>query len=123
MLFQIHEESKISIKRLTDADLKRSPKSNQTHIGLSKKSLTFMKDNKTEYTAMLIYNSMCDFLQCEVGKILRKDGKQDAPNIKTGDKDENIVKDYNFTVGETAKIVTFSQEIDCEITNVKKRKA
>lgn len=91
MLFQIHEESKISIKRLTDADLKRSPKSNQTHIGLSKKSLTFMKDNKTEYTAMLIYNSMCDFLQCEVGKILRKDGKQDAPNIKTGDKDENIV--------------------------------
>ena len=91
MLFQIHEESKISIKRLTDADLKRSPKSHQTHIGLSNNSLTFMKDNKTEYTAMLIYNSMCDFMQCEVGKILRKDGRQDAPNIKTGGKDDNIV--------------------------------
>ena len=38
-------------------------------------------------------------------------------------KDEQIVKDYNFTVGETAKILTFSQEIDCEITNVKQRKA
>ena len=37
-------------------------------------------------------------------------------------KDENLVKDYNFTVGETAKIVTFSQELDCEITKVKKRK-
>lgn len=91
MLFQIHEESKISIKRLTDADLKRSPKSHQTHIGLSNNSLTFMTDNKTEYTAMLIYNSMCDFMQCEVGKILRKDGRQDAPNIKTGSKDDNIV--------------------------------
>ena len=38
-------------------------------------------------------------------------------------KDDNPVKNYNFTVGETAKIVTFSQEIDCEITNVKARKA
>ena len=77
MLFQIHGESKISIKRLTDADLKRSPTSHQTHIGLSNNSLTFMTDNKTEYTAMLIYNSMCDFMPCEVGKILRQN---DSPN-------------------------------------------
>ena len=38
-------------------------------------------------------------------------------------KDNTPAKDYNFTVGETAKIVTFSQEIDCEITKVKARKA
>ena len=38
-------------------------------------------------------------------------------------KDNTPVKNYNFTVGESAKIVTFSQEIDCEITNVKIRKA
>ena len=38
-------------------------------------------------------------------------------------KDNIPVKNYNFTIGESAKIVTFSQEIDCEIKNVKKRKA
>ena len=38
-------------------------------------------------------------------------------------KDDKPVKNYNFTVGETAKIVTFSQEIDCEITKIKDRKA
>ncbi|MBR5305301.1 MAG: exodeoxyribonuclease VII large subunit [Oscillospiraceae bacterium] len=38
-------------------------------------------------------------------------------------KDDKPVKDYNFTVGETAKIVTFSQELDCEITKIKDRKA
>lgn len=35
---------------------------------------------------------------------------------------ENNVKRDNFTVGETAKIVTFSQELECEITKVKQRK-
>lgn len=94
MLFDIHSESKISFKKLTDADLNRSPLSNQTHIGLSNKSLTFMPDNKTEYSAMLIYNSFCDIVQCEVGKIGRKDGKRDAPNIKSGGigSESNVVK-------------------------------
>ena len=84
MLFEIHSEGKIAFKRLSDADLKRSPFSHQTHIGLSNDSLTFMPDNKMEYNAMLIYNSYCDIISCEVGKILRKSGRWDAPNIKTG---------------------------------------
>ena len=84
MLFEIHSEGKIAFKRLSDADLKRSPLSHQTHIGLSNDSLTFMQDNKMEYNAMLIYNSYCDIISCEVGKILRKSGRWDAPNIKTG---------------------------------------
>ena len=37
-------------------------------------------------------------------------------------KGETTAKEYTFTVGETAKIVTFSQELDCEITKVRKRK-
>lgn len=84
MLFDIHPENRISFKRLSDADLKRSGKSHQTHIGLSNKSLTYMQDDKAEYSAMFIYEFFCDILPCEVGKILRKDGKMDAPNIKTG---------------------------------------
>ncbi len=38
-------------------------------------------------------------------------------------KDDNIVKDHNFTEGETAKLVTFNQEIDFEVKKVKSRKA
>jgi len=37
-------------------------------------------------------------------------------------KEDLSVKQYDFTVGETAKIVTFSQELDCEIKSVKPRK-
>lgn len=37
-------------------------------------------------------------------------------------KEDIYVKQYDFTVGETAKIVTFSQELDCEIKSVKPRK-
>ena len=37
-------------------------------------------------------------------------------------KGETTAKEYTFTAGETAKIVTFSQELDCEITKVRKRK-
>lgn len=87
MLFDFNEEKKFSVKRLSDADLKRSPKSNQTHIGLSNNSLTYIQDNKKEYSAMLIYGSYCDILKCEVGRIQRKNGTFDAPNVKSFGKD------------------------------------
>ena len=90
MLFEIHKEGKISYKRLSDADLKRSA-SHQTHIGLSNDSLTFMPDNKTEYSAMLIYKGYCDILNCEIAKIHRADGRYDAPKISMGRKNENVV--------------------------------
>ena len=94
MLFDIHSESRISFKRLTDADLKRSPTSHQTHIGLSNDSLTFMQDDKMEYSSMLIYGSYCDIVSCEIGRITRESGRRDAPNVKSGgiDKDNNVVK-------------------------------
>jgi len=85
MLFEIHKEGKISYKRLSGADLKRSV-SHQTHIGLSNDSLTFMADDKTEYSAMLIYNGYCDILNCEIAKIHRADGRYDAPKISMGKK-------------------------------------
>lgn len=90
MIFEIHKEGKISYKRLSGADLKRS-KSHQTHIGLSNDSLTFMPDDKTEYSAMLIYNSYCDILNCEIAKIHRADGRYDAPKISMGKKSDNVV--------------------------------
>ena len=38
-------------------------------------------------------------------------------------KNNSLVKDTAFTVGETAKIVTFRQEIECKVKKIKQRKA
>ena len=91
MLFEIHEEQKIAFKRLSNADLKRSDRSHQTHIGLSVDSLTFMADNKTEYSAMLIFKDYCDILSCEIAKIQRANGNLDAPKISMGSNPNNVV--------------------------------
>lgn len=92
MIFEIHNEGKIAYKRLSDADLKRSLKSHQTHIGLSNDLLTYMPDEKRAYTAMLIYEDNCEVLRCEIARILRANGRRDATNIKTGGRnEENIV--------------------------------
>ncbi len=91
MLFEVHKEGKIAYKRLSDADLKRSDFSHQTHIGLSNTSLSFIPDNKTEYSAMLIYKDYCDILSCEITKILRASGRLDAPKISMGTAVDNVV--------------------------------
>lgn len=91
MLFEIHPEGKIAYKRLSNADLKRG-NSHQTHIGLSIDSLTFMADDKKEYSGMLIYKNYCDILSCEIAKILRANGRYDAPKISMGQvRGNNIV--------------------------------
>ena len=55
--------------------------------------------------------------------------EQQSPlnNLKKGYaliyKDNKVVKNYNFTAGEAAKIVTDSQEVDFTVTKTRKRKA
>lgn len=146
MLFEVHQEGKIAYKRLSDADLRRSPKSHQTHIGLSIDSLTFMPDDKTEYSAMLIYKNYCDIINCEIAKILRKSGRRDAPKISTGNFADNVVskirafaheapnKDfYLFWLGlesETPLFLLVEQDSSdfiflnsyCDLNNLKDRK-
>lgn len=93
MLFNIHEEGRISIKRLTNADLSRSQSSHQTHIGLSDDSLTFIPDGKTEYFAMLIYKDYCEILSAVVGKIQNPNGTFRSPSIKSSSSSgESVVK-------------------------------
>ena len=101
MIFEIHNEGKIAYKRLSDADLKRSEKSHQTHIGLSNDLLTYMPDEKRAYSAMLIYEDYCDVLRCEIAKIQRASGRKDATNIKTGGRNEDNV---------VSKIRSFAKE-------------
>lgn len=91
MFFQIHPEKKIGFKKLSSADLGQSDKSHQTHIGLSENVLTFLPDTHVEKAAILIYNEYCDILSCEYGKINRKNGSVNAPNVKSGSRSKNTI--------------------------------
>lgn len=92
MNINLNRERKISIKKLTDADLKRGISSNQTHIGLSDKSLTFMGDSKRANVAILIHKDSWFVEPCDIGRITRKNGTHDAPKISMGGRNtENLV--------------------------------
>ena len=92
MRINLNRENRISIKKLTDADLSRSISSNQTHIGLSDKSLTFMGNNKRARNAILVHKNSWFAESCDIGKIARKNGRHDAPKISMGGrKTENLV--------------------------------
>lgn len=91
MFFQIHPEKKIGFKKLSSADLGQSGKSKQTHIGLFENVLTFLPETHTERAAMLIYDNYCEILSCEYGKIKRKDGSINAPNVKSGNRSKNTI--------------------------------
>lgn len=91
MFFQIHPEKKIGFKKLSPADLGQSNTSHQTHIGLSENVLTFLPDTHVEKAAILIHNEYCEILSCEYGKINRKDGSINAPNVKLGSRRKNTI--------------------------------
>jgi hypothetical protein len=93
MRINLNTENRISIKRLTDAELNRSATTNQTHIGLSDKSLTFMGDRKRTRAAILVHKNSWFAETCDIGKISRKNGSHNAPKISMGNRNkENLVK-------------------------------
>ena len=92
MRVNLNREKKISIKKLTDADLKRCMSSNQTHIGLSDKSFTFMSDRKRARSAILVHKNSWFVEPCDIARIARKDGTYDAPKISMGGRNtDNLV--------------------------------
>lgn len=91
MFFQLHPEKKIGFKKLSPADLGQSGKSHQTHIGLYENVLTFLPETHIEKAAILIHDDYCEILSCEYGKINRKDGSINAPNVKSGNKSKNTI--------------------------------
>lgn len=92
MRVNLNREKKISIKKLTDADLKRHISSNQTHIGLSDKSFTFISDRKRTRSAILVHKNSWFVEPCDIARIARKDGTYDAPKISMGGRNtENLV--------------------------------
>jgi len=97
------------------ASVKNSIDANKTKLSTLKNILKNSIDNKI----FMLNQSVESYT-----KIL--ENQSPLNNLKKGYgliyKDNKIVKDYNFTVGETAKILTFNQEIDCEVKKVKPRK-
>lgn len=89
MFFELHSENKIGYKQLTDADLGRSPSSNQTHIGLFEDVFTFFP-NEIEIEikdAMVIFDGNVVFLPMNFNRIENPDHTFRSPKIKTGGRD------------------------------------
>lgn len=91
MFFEVHPEKKIGFKKLSPNDLGMKESGHQTHIGLYQHVLDFLPDNHVEKTAILIYGDFCEILNCDYGKINRSTGKMDAPNIKSGARNEHTI--------------------------------
>lgn len=91
MFFEVHSEKKIGFKKLSLNDLGLKDTGHQTHIGLYQHILDFLPDNHVEKAAILIYADYCEILNCDYGKINRRTGKIEAPNIKSGSRKEKTI--------------------------------
>lgn len=83
-------EKRIGLKKLSNADLGTSDTSRQTHIGLYNDVLQFLGDSVVT-TAMLVYGSYCQMLDCYFDRIENPDGTYRSPKIRIGKKDEDSV--------------------------------
>ena len=86
-MFELHDEHKISYKTLLEPDLGIRASSNQTHIGLSERTLSFLPNcDKTIEDCIFIYEDSCELLDAHFGKIRTPKGTYRSPKIRTGDK-------------------------------------
>lgn len=88
MFFELHDEKRIAYKQLTDADLGRSKKSNQTHIGLFGDVFTYLPNSFEKENSMLIYNNAVELLPLNFDRIENPDGSFRSPKIRKGEKNE-----------------------------------
>lgn len=87
MFFELHDENRIGYKQLTDADLGRSPRSHQTHIGLFDDVLTFLPNQIEIPDAMVIFNDDVELLTASFDRIENPNHTYRSPKIKTGGRD------------------------------------
>ena len=88
--FFFNIENRIGLKKLSDEDLGKSVKSNQTHIGLYNDVLTFLGNNVVT-SAMLIYGNYCQLLDCYFDRIENPDGTFRSPKIRLGGNDSDSI--------------------------------
>lgn len=87
MFFELNDENRIGYKQLTNADLGRSPRSNQTHIGLFDDVLTFLPNQIEIPDAMVIFNNKIELLTVSFDRIKNPNNTYRSPKIKTGGRD------------------------------------
>jgi hypothetical protein len=99
MRLNMHNERRISAKRLTNSDLNKRGTTHQTHIGLCDDSLTFRDPansrgrRRKKFSALLFHNDRLYVEPCEIKKITRKSGKRECTKVSMGNRNsENRVK-------------------------------
>lgn len=102
IFFELNNERRIGFKKLSQADLGLNSTSNQTHIGLYERVLTFLDNSDVVSTAMLIHNDYCDIVSCNFDRIENPDGSFRSPKIKMGNNrnDSVVVKIREFAAAK-----------------------
>jgi hypothetical protein len=103
-----HRNAVIGIKKLSEADLGLSEKSNQTHIGLFENTLTCIDDLHLIDFCYLVTEKETKKLLCLLDYIENPDGTFRSPKIRKGANDELIYNEklMNSVVREIRKIVS-----------------
>lgn len=89
--FFFNDEKRIGFKKLTLPDLGLSETSHQSHIGLYEGVLEFLDDSDVVKSAMLVYESYCNVLDCSFDRIKNPDGSYRSPKIRIGQDSNNSV--------------------------------
>ena len=97
-----HRNAVIGIKKLSEADLGISEKSNQTHIGLFENTLTCIDLHLIDF-CYLVTEKETKKLLCLLDYIENPDGTFRSPKIRKGANNELI---YNSVVREIRKIIS-----------------
>lgn len=91
MFFNLHQQTKIGYKLLTDADLGRGTSSHQTHIGLFEDTLNFITNFQQQSFAQFIYNDSLKELLSFLDPIQNPDWSYRSPKIRSANEwDLNI---------------------------------
>jgi hypothetical protein len=103
-----HKNAVIGIKKLSAADLGRSYKSNQTHIGLFENTLNCIDDLHLIDFCYLVTEKETKNLLCLLDYIENPDGTYRSPKIRKGSNEELVFegKELNSVVREIRKIVS-----------------
>jgi hypothetical protein len=112
MINQVNKNGAIGIKKLSDADLGLSIRSNQTHIGLFDGTLDFLDMEHQIISSQLIHNGKVVELLSLLDYITREDGSLNAPKIRKGAASELMFNGskINSVVREIRSIVNTTQD-------------
>lgn len=87
MIFELHDESKIGYKILSEADLGLKKSSHQTHIGLSEQVLSYLSDREeVSENSIFIYEDKLDYIDAYFDRIQCPNGSFRSPKIRVGER-------------------------------------